>query len=58
MASRTKVPDWLIKDTGEQPGPGYDEWFRAKVERALEEMKHPSLMIPAEEVWRRFGFED
>lgn len=58
MVTKSKVPDYKVKDTGEAKAPGYDDWFRAKVERALEQSRDRSKMIPAEEVWRRLGLED
>lgn len=58
MATRNKVPDYKIRDTDEPKAPGYDAWKRAKIEKALEEAKDRSSLIPAEEVWRRLGLED
>lgn len=34
---------------------GYDAWFRAKVEKALEQSRDRSAMIPIDRVWRDFS---
>ncbi|WP_326525618.1 hypothetical protein [Sphingomonas sp.] len=36
---------------------GYESWKRAKIEAALAQARDRDAMIPAEEVWRRLGFE-
>ena len=37
--------------------PGYAEWKRAKIERALAQSKDREAMIPAERIWRDLGLE-
>lgn len=40
-----------------EPEPGYADWKRAKVERALAQTAHREEMIPAAQVWRDLGLE-
>lgn len=58
MADYVPPARYKIADTDEPYQDGYHEWKRAKIVRALEETKDRSKMIPAEEVWKRLGFED
>lgn len=47
--------------TSEQPGPqdpGYDAWLEAKLDRARQEAKDPSKLVPAEQVWKELGLEN
>jgi hypothetical protein len=54
---RPLTPDELLCESDASPGPGYEEWARAKIEQALLETRDPDQMIPAEEVWRELGLE-
>ena len=57
MATKHQVPAYKIEDTGEAPSPGYAAWKRKQIEEAIEQAEDRSAMIPAEQVWREFGFE-
>lgn len=58
MTTKTKVPDYKVKDIGEQPVPGYDAWFRQQVALGIQQSKDRSRMIPIEEVRKSFGLDD
>lgn len=58
MADFAPPDRFKIADTDEPYEAGYHEWKRAKILLALEETKDRSKMIPAEEVWKKLGFED
>ena len=55
MATRREdlVPDERLK----AQEPGYAEWKRAKIERALAQSKDRAAMIPAERIWHDLGLE-
>ncbi len=44
-----------IEDAGGSPERGYEEWKRAKIERALAETHDRAAMIPIERIVRDFG---
>ncbi|MCL6706633.1 hypothetical protein M8R20_06445 [Pseudomonas sp. R2.Fl] len=49
--------DELTAEPATAQEPGYDAWKEAKVKKALNESKKRSNMIPAHDVWEKFGFE-
>lgn len=53
MATRREdvAPDERL----EAQEPDYNEWKRAKIERALAQSEDREAMIPAERIWRDFG---
>jgi len=61
MSKTTKQAPSLAELTSEQPGPqdpGYEAWLEAKLDRARQEAKDPSKLIPAEQVWKELGLEN
>lgn len=56
MAIKT-LPAEKIADSGCVAEPGHAAWKRSKVERALDQATDRTLMIPADEVWRKLGLE-
>ncbi|TWF56592.1 hypothetical protein FHW37_102227 [Neorhizobium alkalisoli] len=42
---------------GQSTDADYLAWKEAKIRKALKQAEDRSLMVPAEEVWKRFGFE-
>ena len=45
----------FVEDTGEEPEPGYDDWFRRQVEAALEKQRNGTATYHSlESVMRRF----
>ena len=51
MQSGTDLNDKLAADGGAMDA-GYDAWFRAKVEAALEQSRDRGVMLPIERVLR------
>ena len=58
MNEYRKVPDYKIKDTGEELEPGYEERVRARIEESLRYVKNGGKTIPAEKIWRKLGIDD
>lgn len=44
--------------TGEKPVAGYDDWFRAKVKKSMDDTDRGAKIYPAEEVWNALGLDD
>ena len=43
-------------DSDEPFTPGHAAWKRAKIKRGLEQASDRASLIPADKVWRDFGF--
>ncbi|MGB5724728.1 MAG: hypothetical protein WBM39_09945 [Parasphingorhabdus sp.] len=44
--------------TGAKPDAGYDDWFRAKVKKSIDETGKGAKIYPAEEIWNELGLDD
>jgi hypothetical protein len=44
--------------TGEKPDAGYDDWFRAKVKKSMDDTDKGARVYPAKEVWNALGLDD
>ena len=44
--------------TGEKPEDGYEDWFRTKVKKSIDETDKGAKTYPAEAVWKTLGLDD
>ena len=54
-SDRSEIP--LNADETESSTADYQAWKERKIRRALEQADDPSLMIPADQVWKDLGLE-
>tara|TARA_R110001599_G_scaffold269659_1_gene470586 strand:- start:913 stop:1089 length:177 start_codon:yes stop_codon:yes gene_type:complete len=58
MNEQRKTDVVKVTSTGEKPDAGYDEWFRTKVKKSMDDTDKGARTYPAEEVWNALGLDD
>jgi hypothetical protein len=58
MNEQRKTDAVKVTITGEKPDAGYDGWFRAKVEKSIDDTDKGAKIYPAAEVWNELGLDD
>jgi len=58
MNEQRKTDAVKVAITGEKPDSRYDDWFRTKVEKSIEDTDKGAKIYPAEEVWNALGLDD
>ncbi|NVD27455.1 hypothetical protein HUO14_06000 [Parasphingorhabdus flavimaris] len=58
MNQEPKAEAAKVAITGEKPDAGYEDWFRTKVKKSIDDTDKGAKIYPAEEVWNALGLDD
>lgn len=58
MNEEVKAEAAKVSITGEKPAAGYDDWFRTKVKKSIDDTDKGAEIYPADEVWNALGLDD
>jgi hypothetical protein len=58
MNEQGKIDAVKVNITGEKPDAGYDDWFRTKVQKSIDDTAKGAKIYPAEKVWDVLGLDD
>ena len=58
MNQEPKAEAAKVSITGEKPDAGYEDWFRTKVKKSIDETDKGAKTYPAEAVWKTLGLDD